>query len=73
MKNAIGKRGNDGSKKFEIWVPLKSQSNFWRTSEMPLINCEINLILTCSEDCILKLYPKFAIIDTKSTKENVKL
>ena len=31
---------------FEIAVPLKNLSNFWRTLEMPLINCEINLILT---------------------------
>ena len=26
-------------------VPLKYLSNYWRTLEMPLINCEINLIL----------------------------
>ena len=35
----------------KIAVPLKFLSNFWRTLEMPLINCEINLILTWSEDC----------------------
>ena len=28
-------------------------SNFWRTLDMPLINCEINLILTWSEKCVL--------------------
>ena len=28
----------------EIMVPLKYLSNFWRTLEMPLINCEIELI-----------------------------
>ena len=27
-------------------VPLKYLSNFWRTLEMPLINCEINFPLT---------------------------
>ena len=27
-------------------VPLKYLSNFWRTLEMPLINCEVNLKLT---------------------------
>ena len=32
-------------------VPLKYLSNFWRTLEIPLIHCEINLILTWSEDC----------------------
>ena len=30
----------------EIMVPLKYLSNFWRTLEMLLINCEIELILT---------------------------
>ena len=29
----------------EIMVPLKCLSNYWRTLEMPLINCEVNLIL----------------------------
>ena len=32
------------TKDVEIIVPLKYLSNFWRTLEMPLINCEINLI-----------------------------
>ena len=29
----------------EIVVPLKHLSNFWRTLNIPLINCEIELIL----------------------------
>ena len=37
-----------GRKNVKIRVPLKYLSNFWRTLEMPLINCEINLILTWS-------------------------
>ena len=37
----------------EIMVPLKYLSNFWRTVEMPLINCEVELILTWSENCII--------------------
>ena len=32
----------------EIIVLLKYLSNFWRTLEMPLINCEVKLILTWS-------------------------
>ena len=28
-------------------------SNFWRTSDMPLINCEVSLTLTWSENCVL--------------------
>ena len=30
----------------KLMVPLKYLSNFWRTLEMQLINCEVNLILT---------------------------
>ena len=43
-----GQTGNDGTKYVEIMVPLKYLSNFWRTLEMPLINCKVNLILTWS-------------------------
>ena len=43
-----GKTPDDNNEKdVEIMVPLKYLSNFWRTLEMPLINCEVNLILTC--------------------------
>ena len=41
-----GATGNDGTKFIEIMTPLKYLSNFWRTLEIPLINCEVNLILT---------------------------
>ena len=35
----------------EVIVPLKYLSNFWRTLEMPLFNCEVNLVLTWSSMC----------------------
>ena len=34
---------NGNTEDVEIVVPLKYLSNFWRTLEMPLINCEVNL------------------------------
>ena len=38
-----GKNPNDGNEKdVEIMVPLKYLSNFWRTLEMPLIDCEVS-------------------------------
>ena len=81
-----GRTGNGGTKDVEIIVPLKYLSNFWRTLEMPLINCEVNLILTWSSACVLiaTVNPNqaatFAITDTKlyvpavtlSTQENTK-
>ena len=65
-------------------VPLKYLINFWRTLEMPLINCEVNLILTWSSTCVItdsNGAGTFKISDTKlyvpvvplSTQENAKL
>ena len=34
-------------------MPLKHPSNFWRTSEMSLINYEVCLTLTWSESCVI--------------------
>ena len=79
--------GDDGTKDVEIMVPLKYLSNFWRTLEMPLINCEVNLILTWSSTCVIasagdaNQAATFSITDTKlyvpvvalSTQENAKL
>ena len=81
-----GQTGNDGTKDVEIMVPLKYLSNFWRILEMPLINCEVNLILTWSSNCVLiatavqNQAATFEITDTKlyvpvvtlSTQENTK-
>ena len=42
-----GSTTNDGNTKdVKVAVSLKYLSNLWRTFEMPLINCKINLILT---------------------------
>ena len=40
-----GQTNNNEIINAEIMVPLKCLSNFWRTPEMPLINCEVELIL----------------------------
>ena len=37
------KKGNGSTKDVEIMVPLKYLHNFWRSLEMPLINCKISL------------------------------
>ena len=41
-EKTTGQTGNNDTKNVEIMVPLKYPSNFSRTFEMPLINCEIN-------------------------------
>ena len=68
-------------------VPLKYLSNFWRTLEMPLINCKVELILTWSKNFVIistdvaNQNPTFTITETNlhvpvvtlSTQDNVKL
>ena len=49
-----GKPPNVGNtQNVEIIVQSKYLSNFWRTFEMPLINCEVNLILTWPKNCVI--------------------
>ena len=83
-----GQTGDNGTiYDVEIMVPLKYLGNFWRTLEMPLINCEIELILTWSANCVI-IYtdvanqnPTFTITETNlyvpvvtlSTQDNAKL
>ena len=82
-----GQTRNDGTKNFKIMVPLSYLSVFWRSLELPLINCEVNLILTWSANCVIvstniaNQIATFAITDTKlyipivtlSTQDNAKL
>ena len=34
-------------------VSCKYLTNFWKTLQIPLINCEINFVLTWSADCVM--------------------
>ena len=68
----------------KIVVPLQYLSNFWRSLEMPLINCKLYLELNWIEHCILsndRDKAKFSITDPKlhvpivtlSTKDSANL
>ena len=81
-KTANDKDGNSFVKDTKIVVPLKYLSNFWRSLEMPLINCKVHLELNWIEGCILSSAgdcAKFEITDAKlhvpivtlSTKDSV--
>ena len=39
--------------KVKITIPLKYLSKFWRSLEMPLIKCEVELLLSWIENCVL--------------------
>ena len=82
-----GQTNDNGIINIEIMVPLKYLSNFWRTLEMPLINCEVELILNWLVNCLI-IYtnvnnhvPTFTISETNlyvpvytlSTQDNEKL
>ena len=54
-----------GKKEVEIAVPLKYLSNFWRTLNMPVINCEISLTLNWSKNCVITSSEKRVIINTR--------
>ena len=43
----------EGENKTEVVISLKNLSNFWRSLEMPLINCELEVIVTWSKNCAL--------------------
>ena len=43
--------GNE--KNVQIAVPLKYLSIFWQNLHMPLVNCEVNLILILSSTCVI--------------------
>ena len=86
FKKITGTAGADGSKYVKIMVQFKYSTNFWITLEMPLINCEINLMLTSSKNFIISSAApnqdtEFAITDAKlyvpvvtlSTEDNAKL
>ena len=52
--NENTEHGNTRIKKnLKIAVPLKYLNNFWRSLDMPLIDCEVSWTLTWSEDCVL--------------------
>ena len=67
-----GRKGNNGEKDVKIMLQLKYLSNFWRTLEMSLINCEINLFRTWCANCFTvdapaeNQVPTFTITDRKT-------
>ena len=74
--------GNSFVKNVKKVVPLKYLSNFWRSLEIPLINCKVYQELIWIENYVLSSardYATFKITDTKSyapvatlsTKDNV--
>ena len=82
--NLIGNTENNGRKNgVKIALPLKYLSNFWRSIEMALINCKVELSLNWIKRCLLTVAntATFKITDAKlyvpivtlKTEDNAKL
>ena len=64
----IGNTENNRTKNgVKVAIPLKYLSNFWRSLEMPLINCKVELSLKWYETCLLTAATTatFTITDAK--------
>ena len=52
----------------KVVIPLKYLSNFFRSLEMPLINCKIKLNLTWKKECVLSNQAGAAVFIINDTK-----
>ena len=60
--------GNIAKRSVKVVVPLKYLSNFFRSLEMPLINCKIKLNLTWKKECVLSTDAGDAVFIINDTK-----
>ena len=65
VNNPAYDANKSGKKEVEIAVPLKYLSSFWRTLDVPLINCEVPLILTWSRECGLTSMERKVVTNTR--------
>ena len=69
--NLLGNPVLDGAiakRSVKVVVPLKYLSNFFRSLEMPLINCKIKLNLTWKKECVLSTDAGDAVFIINGTK-----
>ena len=59
---------NVAKRNITVVVPLKYLSNFFRSLEMPLINCKIKLNLTWKKECVLSTDAGDAVFIINDTK-----
>ena len=60
--------GNIGKLNVKVVVPLKYLSNFFRSLEMPLINCKVKLNLSWKKECVLSNQAGDAVFIINDTK-----
>ena len=60
--------GNITKRSVKVVVPLKYLSNFFRSLEVPLINCKIKLNLTWKKECVLSIQDGTAVFIINGTK-----
>ena len=65
INNTAYDANKSGKKDVEIAVPLKYLSNFWRTLDMALINCQVSLILIWSRECAITSMERRVLKNTR--------
>ena len=67
--NTVADGASSKKDNVKVAVPLKYLSNFWRSLEMPLINCKVELTLNWYTNCVTIIWngtaATFTITDTK--------
>ena len=52
-------------------MPLKHLSNLWKTLDIPLINCEVSLVLSWSANCVITSLEKRLVTAAKGDNSAV--
>ena len=62
VNNPNHDRNKRGTRKVEIALPLKHLGNFWNSLNILLINCEVSLVLSWSETCVITSMEKRILV-----------
>ena len=68
LGDLVADDANGALKDARTVVPLKYLSNFFRSLEMPLINCKIHLELSWTKDCIMSSVAGATTLEITNTK-----
>ena len=72
LGKATDANGNDRSlKNVNLGVPLKYLSNFFRSLEMPLINCKIHRELNWNNNCVMYGADTYSGGDNANNRNNI--
>ena len=71
LENTVADGADEILKNATIAVSLKYLSNFWRSLEMPLINCKVELKLNWTKCCVLSAAGNENVINDNDNANNI--